>query len=105
MRDRQATDLFLISWLVLFLELTCIRWFPAEVLFLTFFTNTVLLASFVGLSLGCLAARRQRDYLRWTPALLLTCIGTGAAMEWLRLALQDVINVGNNKTAPQVVYF
>jgi hypothetical protein len=37
MRDR--IDLFIASVLVLFLELACIRWFPAHVLFLTFFTN------------------------------------------------------------------
>ena len=58
MRDRPAFDLFLVSWLVLFLELACIRWFPSHVLFLTFFTNTVLLACFVGMSVGCLVARR-----------------------------------------------
>lgn len=98
-------ELFLASVLFLFLELAFIRWFPAQVLFLTFFTNTVLLASFIGLSVGCLLARRNQDYLGWTPALLLGCIGAGAAMEWLRLQLQDVIDVGGNKTAPQVVYF
>ena len=52
-------DLFLISLLTLFLELTCIRWFPSHVLFLTFFTNTVLLACILGISVGCLAARRK----------------------------------------------
>src|ERR1700683_1275139 len=59
-------DLFLISALFLFLELTFIRWFPAQVLFLTFFTNTVLLASFLGLSLGCLAVV-GRPGTRGTP--------------------------------------
>jgi spermidine synthase len=98
-------ELFLVSVLFLFMELVFIRWFPAQVLFLTFFTNTVLLASFLGLSLGCLAARHRQDYFRWTPALLLCCVGTGTTMEWLRLTLQDVINVGNNKSSPQVVYF
>jgi SAM-dependent methyltransferase len=98
-------ELFLASVLFLFIELLFIRWFPAQVLFLTFFTNTVLLASFIGLSLGCLAARHKRDYLSWTPALLLCCVGAGASMEWLRLTLQDVINLGNNKTSPQMVYF
>jgi len=83
-------ELFIASAVFLFAELVFIRWFPAQVLFLTFFTNTVLLASFIGLSLGCLAARSKRDYLSWTPALLLCCIGTAAAMEWLRLTLQDV---------------
>jgi len=46
--------------LVLFLELACIRWFPSHVLFLTFFVNLVLLACFVGMSVGCLVARRPR---------------------------------------------
>ena len=53
--------------LILFLELSCIRWFPAHVLFLTFFTNTMLLACFLGMSVGCLAAGRRQDYLVWTP--------------------------------------
>jgi spermidine synthase len=97
--------LFAISALFLFLELTFIRWFPAEVLFLTFFTNTVLLASFLGLSLGCLAAGRRRNYLIFTPLLLIVGIGSGAAMESVRLALQDILDVGKNTSAPQMVYF
>ena len=59
MRDR--IDLFIASVLVLFLELACIRWFPAHVLFLTFFTNVMLLASFLGISVGCLAAGRRQE--------------------------------------------
>jgi len=98
-------DLFLVSSLFLFLELAFIRWLPAQVLFLTFFTNTVLLASFLGLSLGCLAARHRRNYLPLTPALLAVTIAAGAAMESIRLALQDIIDVGKNATSPQMVYF
>ena len=64
-------DLFLISFLTLFLELTCIRWFPSHVLFLTFFTNTVLLASILGISVGCLAANRKSNLLMWTPLILM----------------------------------
>jgi hypothetical protein len=30
---RATGYLFLVSWLILFLELACIRWFPAHVLF------------------------------------------------------------------------
>ena len=56
---RARLDLFLISVLVLFLELASIRWFPSHVLFLTFFTNTVLLAAVLGMSVGCLAASRD----------------------------------------------
>ena len=77
MRDRPALDLFLISWLVLFLELACIRWFPSHVLFLTFFTNTVLLACFVGMSIGCLVARRPGRLIRYTPFLLFVAVVAG----------------------------
>ena len=98
-------ELFLVSSLFLFLELAFIRWFPAQVLFLTFFTNTVLLASFLGLSLGLLAARSRRNYLVLTPLLLVFSIAAGAGMEWVRLALQDIIDVGGNKASPQLVYF
>jgi spermidine synthase len=89
----------------LFLELAFIRWFPAHVLFLTFFTNTVLLASFLGLSLGCLAARHRRNYLALTQLLLAVSLASGIGMEWVRLALQDIIDVGGNKVTPQMVYF
>jgi spermidine synthase len=102
---RDRTDLFIASALFLFLELTFIRWFPAQILFLTYFTNTVLLASFLGLSLGCLAARQSRDYLALTPVLLVLGISGASAVEWVRLALQDVIAVGENKTSPQMVFF
>ena len=98
-------DLFAVSAVFLFLELAFIRWFPAHVLFLTFFTNTVLLASFLGLSLGCLAARHRRNYLTLTPLLLAVALAAGIGMEWVRLALQDIIDVGGNKVTPQVVYF
>ena len=47
---RNRIDLFIASVLVLFLELACIRWFPAHVLFLTFFTNVILLAAFLGIA-------------------------------------------------------
>ncbi len=39
-------NLFLVGFLILFVELACIRWFSANVVFLQFFTNIVLIASF-----------------------------------------------------------
>src|SRR5882724_7788859 len=74
---RSGFELFLISTLILLLELAAIRWFPAHVLYLTFFTNIVLLACFLGMSVGCLAANHRRNYLKWTP-LLLTIALVGA---------------------------
>ena len=55
------TDLFFISFAILFLELACIRWFGSTVLFLTFFTNLVLFACFLGMSVGLLATGRRAD--------------------------------------------
>src|SRR3954451_20168032 len=69
-------NLFLVGFLILFLELACIRWFSATVIFVPFFTNIVLIASFLGMSCGCLAARQRRSWLAWFPLLAL---GTFAA--------------------------
>src|SRR5215218_2120135 len=104
MRDRAAVDLFLISWLVLFLELACIRWFPAHVLFLTFFVNLVLLACFVGMSVGCLVARRRTNLLRATPYWLVVGVVGGLLIDRFSNTLQAVFAVGN-QAKPDVVYF
>ena len=97
-------DLFLISFLTLFLELTCIRWFPSHVLFLTFFTNTVLLASILGIAVGCLAAKRKSNLLLWTPLILIVALASAHLVEWLRQAQGSVIDVGN-QASPQMVFF
>jgi spermidine synthase len=52
-----------------------------------------------------LRAAHRRDYLVLTVVLLVVTIVAAAAMEWIRLSLQDVIDVGRNTSAPQVVYF
>ena len=48
--------LFLASFLVLFLEIALIRWMPAYVRLLAYFSNFILLATFLGGGLGCLLA-------------------------------------------------
>jgi hypothetical protein len=101
---RKSGDLFLISFLILFLELACIRWFPAHVLFLTFFTNVVLLACFLGMSLGCLAAGRTRNYLMWTPLLLGIAMAAAHAVESFRSRVESVLDVGH-QASPQLVFF
>src|SRR5437763_10044288 len=58
------------SFLMLFVELALIRWVTANNVFITNTTNFVLLASFLGIGVGFLSARSQRDYLRWTPVVL-----------------------------------
>jgi hypothetical protein len=56
---RKDIQLFLTSFLGLYAELLCIRWMPAHVRFLSYFTNFILLASFLGLGVGILSARRK----------------------------------------------
>jgi hypothetical protein len=55
--------LFMTSFVILFFELACIRWVPAHVRLLSYFTNFILLASFLGIGAGFLAARRERLWL------------------------------------------
>jgi spermidine synthase len=96
--------LFLISLLILFLELACIRWFPAHVLYLTFFTNVVLLGSFLGMSVGCLAASHTRNYLTWTPLLLVVAMAAAHAVEISSGSFAKFVDVGN-QASPEQVYF
>lgn len=72
-RDRAnpAVRLVLFSCLMLFVELGLIRYTGAYVVYLSFFTNFVLLASFLGVGVGFLRARSSADLARWTPYLLL----------------------------------
>jgi len=103
-RFRHGFELFLISLIILFLELAAIRWFPAHVLYLTFFTNVVLLASFLGMSVGCLAASHRRNYLAWTPLLLVVVLAAAHAVEISSGSFVKFVDVGN-QASPQQVYF
>jgi spermidine synthase len=101
----QRVNLFLVGFLVLFLELACIRWFAFSVIFLQFFTNVVLIASFLGMSCGCLAARSKRDWLRIFPWLALATIVAALAMRAIYLTWTGLaIDVGH-QASPQVVFF
>ncbi len=62
--------LFLLSFLTLFLELMLIRWVPGVVRFVAYYTNLLLISSFLGLGLGALMAQRRRELLDWFPVLL-----------------------------------
>src|SRR5205807_8084160 len=69
---RTDVQLFLTSFLGLYAELLCIRWMPAHVRFLSYFTNFILLASFLGLGVGILSVRRKLPLgARAFPLLLL----------------------------------
>jgi SAM-dependent methyltransferase len=101
---RPHLRLFLISFLILFLELACIRWFGSMVVYLTFFTNIVLMACVLGMSIGCLAAGSRRSYVGWViPGALIAIVLSWAALEASRRAIVEVY-VGDQRS-PQQVYF
>src|SRR5713226_9363699 len=77
---RNSVNLFVVGFLMLFLELACIRWFSAYVIFLHFFTNVVLIACFLGMSCGCLAARRCGNWLASFPFIALATIAAALAV-------------------------
>ena len=62
--------LVLASFLMLFVELVLIRWSAANVVYLAYFTNFVLLASFLGIGVGFLRARASRDLSSAAPIAL-----------------------------------
>ncbi len=102
---QHSVNLFLIGFLILFLELACIRWFSANVVFLQFFTNIVLIACFLGMSCGCLAARKRWDWLASFPLL---AFGTFTAARVI-MALYNywggfAVDVGH-QALPQEVFF
>ena len=54
---RNEVRLFLTSLAILFVELLLIRWIPANVNYIGFFSNFLLIASFLGIGLGILLGR------------------------------------------------
>ncbi|MCB1195404.1 methyltransferase domain-containing protein [bacterium] len=56
---RERIDLFVISSLGLFLQMACIRWLPSQIRVLAYYTNIVMLASFLGLGVGYMLADRK----------------------------------------------
>jgi SAM-dependent methyltransferase len=83
---RPAVRVFVSSLLVLFLEIALIRWLPAHIRLLSYFSNFILLAAFLGIGAGCLLARSRADLFRAFPPLLLLMTGVVFAFR-LEIAL------------------
>lgn len=87
--------LFLASALMLFLELCLIRWAGANVLHLSYFSNFVLLGSFLGIGLGLLrASHGERPAPLYSPVALLALVAFVAAYP-----------VSVEKTSEDVIFF
>jgi hypothetical protein len=102
---RSHVDLFLISFVILFFELAFIRWFGSMVIFLTFFTNLVLMACFLGMSVGCLAASRRANLLATVIPLTLLAVFLACAMTWLYYRTDRVVLDVGGQASPQQIYF
>src|SRR6202047_5059527 len=70
----ERARLLTLSFLMLFLELALIRWIGSNVLYLSYFSNFVLLASFLGIGLGFLRANGARDLFGLAPIALATLV-------------------------------
>jgi hypothetical protein len=93
------TRIFLVSFTLLFFELLCIRWIPAYVRYLSYFTNFILLASFLGMGLGILAARRTKFRFPPFPILLLALAAVVALNRFeLNISSTDVLYFGSGTT-------
>jgi len=55
---------------MLFVELALIRWLGANVVYLSYYSNFVLLGSFLGIGIGFLRARSRVNLFPWAPAAL-----------------------------------
>src|SRR5438552_3656600 len=91
--------IFLFSFAMLFFELFCIRWIPSYVRFLSYFNNFVLLASFLGIGLGMLTARRKRFWFPPFPLMVLLLV---IVVMWNKFDLQisstEVLYYGAGET-------
>ena len=65
----------LLSFLVLFVELALIRWAGSNIVYLSFFTNFVLLGSFLGIGIGFLRARARLNLFPYSPVALALLVG------------------------------
>jgi hypothetical protein len=67
--------LVLLSFLMLFVELALIRWTGSNVIYLSYFSNFVLLGSFLGIGIGFLRARARTNLFNYAPIALAFFVG------------------------------
>src|SRR3954447_17445621 len=86
--------LVLLSFLMLFVELALIRWTGSNIIYLSYFTNFVLLGSFLGIGMGFLRARSRFRMFRFAPLALALLVF---------LVLRFPVSV--DRTGSQLIYF
>jgi len=98
--EKPAVQLFLISFLALYFELIVIRWLSSEVRVFAYLKNVPLIASFLGLGLGCACARVKKDYFRYFPycmgvLCLLVAFSGQLGITFLPFPIADYLIVGD----------
>lgn len=87
--------IYALAFALLFFELLCIRWIPSYVRYLSYFNNFILLASFLGIGLGILSARRRRFWFPPFPVMLLLLVAVVALNRFeLRISSTSVLYYG-----------
>lgn len=71
---RKEGNLFLISILVLFFELTCIRWIGSNIKVMAYFSNLILVSSFLGIGWGYLLGKSSKQLKNIFPFAVLVFI-------------------------------
>lgn len=100
---RPSVRLFLTSATVLCAELLLIRWIPGKIIYVGFFNNFILMASFLGIGLGILSARGSWRS-RIDPAPLLLFLLTAVVISGrLNVALPSSDQVFIGAAAPELV--
>lgn len=92
MNDRAR--LILLSFLMLFVELALIRWSGANVIYLSYFSNFVLLGSFLGIGIGFLRGRARFNSFQYAPTALALLMG-----------FIFTFRVEINRTGSDIIYF
>lgn len=71
---KDSIELVIAGFLVLFLELAVMRWLPSNIFSLAYFSNIVLISSFLGLGFGFLFSQKKLNLFNWFPVALLIYI-------------------------------
>lgn len=85
------TRLILLSFVMLFVELALIRWAGSNVIYLSYFSNFVLLGSFLGIGLGFLRGERRPDLWPFAP------IALGGLVAFVRFFPVEINNSGGGE--------
>jgi hypothetical protein len=86
--------LLALSFLMLFVELALIRWTGSNILYLSYFSNFILLASFLGIGLGFLRANARHDLFRFAP------IGLAALVAFVRIFPVEI-----DRSGTELIFF